>query len=178
MEGRKSRGSFCGQIRMLHLANCIWFQSMFMIATLALVYVKDSCFVHWASQVALVVKNRLLTQESRVWSLDRDDPLEKEMATHSSILAMEIHGRKSLVGYRAWCCRVGHNRARMHFAFYGFNLVCHCKLETRELPNSLATDLDQTSPTSCVFEPSGNTVWHRLLFWLSVCFMLSYGSKL
>ena len=24
-------------------------------------------------------------QETRVWSLDREDPLEKEMATHSSI---------------------------------------------------------------------------------------------
>ena len=26
----------------------------------------------------------------RVWSLDWEDPLEKEMATHSSILAWEI----------------------------------------------------------------------------------------
>ena len=25
-------------------------------------------------------------QETRVWSLSREDPLEKEMATHSSIL--------------------------------------------------------------------------------------------
>ena len=29
-------------------------------------------------------------QETRVRSLDRDDPLEKEMATHSSILAWRI----------------------------------------------------------------------------------------
>ena len=29
-------------------------------------------------------------QEMQVWSLGRDDPLEKEMATHSSILAWEI----------------------------------------------------------------------------------------
>ena len=28
--------------------------------------------------------------ETQVWSLDREDPLEKEMATHSSILAWEI----------------------------------------------------------------------------------------
>ena len=32
-------------------------------------------------------------------SLGREDPLEKEMAAHSSILAREIHGQKSLVGY-------------------------------------------------------------------------------
>ena len=29
-------------------------------------------------------------QETRVWSLDGEDPLEEEMATHSSILAWEI----------------------------------------------------------------------------------------
>ena len=29
-------------------------------------------------------------QETRIWSLDREDFLEKEMATHSSILAWEI----------------------------------------------------------------------------------------
>ena len=29
-------------------------------------------------------------QEMRLWSLDQEDPLEKEMATHSSILAWRI----------------------------------------------------------------------------------------
>ena len=29
-------------------------------------------------------------QETQVWSLGREDPLEKEMATHSSILAWRI----------------------------------------------------------------------------------------
>ena len=32
----------------------------------------------------------LLVQETQVWSLGQEDPLEKEMATHSSILAWEI----------------------------------------------------------------------------------------
>ena len=30
------------------------------------------------------------TQQTHVWSLGREDPLEKEMATHSSILAVKI----------------------------------------------------------------------------------------
>ena len=30
------------------------------------------------------------TQETQVWSLSREDSLEKEMATHSSILAWKI----------------------------------------------------------------------------------------
>ena len=37
-----------------------------------------------------VVKNPPAKQETQVRSLGREDPLEKEMATHSSILAWEI----------------------------------------------------------------------------------------
>ena len=37
-----------------------------------------------------VVKNPPAKQETRVWSLGWKDLLEKEMATHSSILAWEI----------------------------------------------------------------------------------------
>ena len=34
----------------------------------------------------------------QVQSLGWEDPLEKEMATHSSVLAWEFHGQKSLEG--------------------------------------------------------------------------------
>ena len=37
--------------------------------------------------------------ETRVWFVGWEDPLEQEMATHSSILAWKIHGQRSLVGY-------------------------------------------------------------------------------
>jgi len=37
-------------------------------------------------------------QETQVQSLSQANPLEKEMATHSSILAGKSHGRKSLAG--------------------------------------------------------------------------------
>ena len=40
--------------------------------------------------MALMVKNLPAMQETRVQSLRREDPLEKGMATHSSILAWEI----------------------------------------------------------------------------------------
>ena len=40
--------------------------------------------------MALVVKNPLAMQETWFQSLGREDPLEKEMAMHSSILAWEI----------------------------------------------------------------------------------------
>ena len=38
-------------------------------------------------------------QETLVQSLSWEDPLEKGMATHSSILPEEFHGQRSLVGY-------------------------------------------------------------------------------
>ena len=43
-----------------------------------------------ASLVAQTVKNPPAVQETQVQSLGREDPLEKEMGTHSSILAWRI----------------------------------------------------------------------------------------
>ena len=43
--------------------------------------------VYWASLVAQTVKRLSAMQETRVLSLGWEDPLEKEMAAHSSILA-------------------------------------------------------------------------------------------
>ena len=43
-----------------------------------------------ASLVAQVVKKLPSMQETCVWSLGREEPLEKRMATHSSILAWRI----------------------------------------------------------------------------------------
>ena len=44
----------------------------------------------WASLVTQTVKNLPARQETWVWFLGWDDPLEEGMATNSSILALEI----------------------------------------------------------------------------------------
>ena len=36
------------------------------------------------------------------FALSWEDPLEKEIATHSNILAWRIPGQRSLVGYSLW----------------------------------------------------------------------------
>jgi len=41
-------------------------------------------------------------QETKVQSLGWEDPLEKEMATHSSTLPGKSHGCRSMVGYSPW----------------------------------------------------------------------------
>ena len=57
---------------------------------------RASWVIHWsnvtvgASLVAQQKRIHLLMQEIWVWSLGWEDPLKKEMATHSSILAWEI----------------------------------------------------------------------------------------
>ena len=42
---------------------------------------------NWASLVALMVKNLPTMWETQVQSMGKEDPLEKAMAIHSSILA-------------------------------------------------------------------------------------------
>ena len=52
-----------------------------------------------------MIKNPLAMQEMWVQSLGWEDPLEKEMATHSSILAWNTsssYGQRSLADYRPW----------------------------------------------------------------------------
>ena len=45
-------------------------------------------------------------EETRVLLLGWEDPLEKGMATHSSILAWENpQGQRSLAGYSPWGCK-------------------------------------------------------------------------
>ena len=55
-----------------------------------------------ASLVAHLVKNPPAMQETWVRFLCGEDPLEKGMATHSSILVWRIPWTEELVGYSGW----------------------------------------------------------------------------
>ena len=58
------------------------------------------------------VENLPAMQETQVQSLGWEDPLEKEMATHSIFLPGISCGQKSLVGYSPWGHKgVGHDLA-------------------------------------------------------------------
>ena len=54
-----------------------------------------------ASLVSLLIKNLPTMQETQVQSLGGEDSLEKEMATHSSILAWEVPWREEPGGLRS-----------------------------------------------------------------------------
>ena len=62
---------------------------------------KSKYFSHGASLVAQLVKNLPAGQKTRVWSLSWEDPLAKEMATHSSIFAWKISWREEPGGLQS-----------------------------------------------------------------------------
>ena len=66
----------------------------------------------WPGNLAQMVKNLPAMQETQICSLDQEDPLEEDMATHSSILAWRIPwtkdpGRLQFIGLQ----RVRHDWA-------------------------------------------------------------------
>ena len=64
----------------------------------------------WASLVAQMVKNPFAMWETRVQSLGWEDPLEKGMATHSSIFAWRIPWTEKPGGLQSLGLqRVGHD---------------------------------------------------------------------
>ena len=52
-----------------------------------------------------MVKNPPAMQETWVWSLGWEDPLEKGMQPTPVYLPGEAHGQRSLVGYSPWGCK-------------------------------------------------------------------------
>ena len=90
--------------------------------------------VRGASLVAQTVKNLPAMQETCVLSLDWEDPLEKKMANHSSILAWRIPWKEEPDGLQS----VGLHRVRHNWTTYTFTvmqclLVIYCKHEA-EIP--------------------------------------------
>ena len=93
-----------------------WFSQAFLIGALGI-----SIRLIWASLVAQRLKHLPPMRETWVRSLGREDPLEKEMAIHSSLLAwriswMEKPGRLQSTGSQ----RVGHDWATSPYLTYSW----------------------------------------------------------
>ena len=73
-----------------------------------------------SSLVAWMIKNLPVMWETRVWSLGGEDPLEKEIATHSSILAWRTPWTEEPGGLQSMGSRrVRHNWATNTQLLYG-----------------------------------------------------------
>jgi len=77
------------------------------------------------SLVAQMVKHLSTLWETQVRSLGQEDPLEKEMATHSSTIAGKSHGWRSLVGYSPWGHKESDTTERLHFTGGSLKLFPH-----------------------------------------------------
>ena len=121
-----------------------------------------------------VVKNPPAKQETHVWSLSQEDPLEKEMASHSSILAWKIPwteepGRLQSMGLQ----RVRHDWVtHFHFLFSSLSLFNEY-IFSWTYPPYLLTLVPLFLLSFCFTLPKKKTFFSKLLVWLSVmCFQL------
>ena len=90
----------------------LWLCSQKSSSMLFLVCFSVLLWENWASLVAQSVKNLPAVQETPVWSLGREDPLEKEMATHASILVWRISWTQEPGGLQSMeSKRAGHDWA-------------------------------------------------------------------
>ena len=76
-----------------------------------------------------MVKNLPAMQKAWVPSLSQEDPLEKEMATHSSMLAWRIPWERSLVGYSPWGCKELDTTERLHSLMF-FSIMLYYRILT------------------------------------------------
>ena len=79
-----------------------------------------------ASLVAQMVKRLPAMWETRVQSLGQEDPLEKEMATHSSTLAWKIPGMEKpgrLQSYSPWGRKELDTTEQLHFHVFSLSRV-------------------------------------------------------
>ena len=64
-----------------------------------------------------MIKHLPTMWETWVLSLGQEDPLEKEMANHSSILAWKIAWTEEPGGLQSWGCKESDTTERIHFHF-------------------------------------------------------------
>ena len=64
-----------------------------------------------------LVAQMVTRRETQLWSLGQEDPLEKEMAAHSSILAGKPHEQRSLAGYSPWGRKKLDMTKQLHFHY-------------------------------------------------------------
>ena len=112
-----------------------------------------------ASLVAQILKSLPTTQKMRVQSLSQEDPLEKEMSTHSSVLAWRIPWTE--VSYSLW----GHKESDTHKWLTQGNPVCiyvyvfvYLYLCEYMHAKSLQSRLTLCDPMDC--SPPGSSVHH------------------
>ena len=110
-------------------------------------------------------------QEKQIQSLDGEDPLEEEIATHSSILAWESHGQRSLAGYSLWGLKESDMTEHAHKVFLRSLIAAAAK--SLQLCPTLCNPRDGRPPGS----PIPGILQARTLEWVSISFSKAWKWK-
>ena len=100
--------------------------------------------------MAQMVKRLPAVQDTQVRSLGWEDPLEEEMATHSSILAWKFHRQRRLAGYSPWDCKESDMTEQLtHISLTGkghlesfTSLACSCYCSVAQSCPTLCDPID------------------------------------
>ena len=85
----------------------------------------NACIEAYSCQASKIVKNLPAMWKTQIWSLGQEDPLEKGMATHSSILAWRIPWTEEPGGQQS----MGLQRGRHNLETNTFTFHCMKSLE-------------------------------------------------
>ena len=124
----------------------------------------DAC--HEASLMAQMVKNLPAMQETQIWSLGGEDTLEKEMATHSSILAWRIPWTQEpggLLGQsfpksQTWLSNWAHTHA-----FWARIQVYFLKTTGYTFFEVVGSSFDQGPLLAFILNTKNTLTWHKIL---------------
>ena len=117
-------------------------------------------FCVYPALVAQTVKNLPAMQETWVPSLSLGDPLEKEMATYSTLLPGEFHGQRTLAGYSPWGSqRAWHDLATFTFGISQVNRELFKELDENISPRKSLHFFLSLRP--CCWLPAKGCRWDR-----------------
>ena len=126
-----------------------------------------------ASLVAQMVKNSPVMQETRVWSLGREDLLEKGMATHSSILAWRVPWTEEPGRLQSMRCKELDMTERLTFHAFGTHLEGRAPIDRAlTLTLKLLSRLRLCNPMDCSLPGSSvhGIFQARVLEWVAISF--------
>ena len=129
----------------------------FVDKVMSLLFNMLSGLVMQQSLVAQMVKCLPAMWETRVWFLGWEDPLEKEMAIHSSTLPGKAHGQRRLISYSPWGRKELDTTERLHFHFSGLVITFlpnskHLLISWLKLPSAVILEKVKSvtvSPSIC-----------------------------
>ena len=96
--------------------------------TYSFLFLKPLWSLVGASLVAQIVKNLPAMQETQLWSLGQKDPLEKQMASPSNILAWRIPWTEKPGGLQS----MGSQKSQTWLSKWAYTVNCYCRLRKQK----------------------------------------------